>query len=132
MTTHQSPTTDRPRRVVEAERTGADCRQLTPRTIGGLWQWIEAGKPFYISSDTTAYGPDGTPPGRAVDGLSVYNLRTEDDKDRRHVARFGDWIVRRADGTWGVIQAEPAVPVADNGPAHTALVDAHAVLGSTS
>lgn len=94
--------------VVELERAGCEARQLTPRTIGELWHWIDNGKPFYIRDDTRKdYGPDGCPPGLKVDGLSVFSPRQDTDEVRhdRHVARFGDWIIRHPDGRWSVHKA---------------------------
>lgn len=100
--------------LLELERNGCVVRQLTERSIGDLWRWIDNGKPFYIPSDTKTYGPDGTPiygpdgtpPGLKVDGLSVYNTGAKDPNDRRHVARFGDWIIRHPNGRWSVCKAE--------------------------
>lgn len=83
--------------VAKAEQAGADCRQLTPRTIGELYRWIDNGKPY------TVEGEDGK---LKVDGLSVYNVEAKTYEDRRHVARFGDWIAHWPDGRWTTIRTE--------------------------
>ncbi|MFB7500073.1 hypothetical protein ACFC09_36240 [Streptomyces sp. NPDC056161] len=92
--------------LVELEAAGCDVRQLTERSIGGLWRWIDNGKPFYVDDPTNTKGrADGTPRGLKVDGLSVFNVEATDYADRRHVARFGDWIIRHPDGRWSVHKA---------------------------
>ena len=99
---------DHCRPLVELERAGCEARQLTPRTIGELWRWIENGKPFYITDESNkTYKLDGCPPGLKVDGLSVYSPRQDTDEIRhdRHVARFGDWIIRHPDRSFTVHKA---------------------------
>lgn len=94
--------------LLELEANGCEVRRLTERSIGDLWRWIDSGKPFYIDDPTRkTYGPDGCPPGLKVDGLSVYSPREFFDEIRhdRHVARFGDWIIRHPDGRWTVHKA---------------------------
>jgi hypothetical protein len=96
---------DHCRPLVELEAAGCEVRQLTERSISALWRWIDNGKPFYISDPSnTEWGPDGCPPGLKVDGLSVFSPRQDTDEIRhdRHVARFGDWIIRHPDGQWTV------------------------------
>ena len=100
--------------LLQLEANGCDVRRLTERSIGGLWRWIDNGKPFYVDDPTRkTYGPDGCPPGLKVDGLSVYSARQDGDEIRhdRHVARFGDWIIRHPDGRWSVHKA-PVEPTA--------------------
>lgn len=98
------------RPLVELEAAGCEARQLTERSIGELWGWFENGKPFYSSDPSNSeWGADGCPPGLKVDGLSVFNVGAEDYADRRHVARFGDWIIRHPDGRWSVHKAPAAV-----------------------
>lgn len=91
---------DHCRPLVALESAGCDVRQLTPRTIGELWQWIESGKPYRV------LGGDGL---MRLDGLSVYNPDASDPADRRHVARYGDWIIHHPDGRWTVHKA-PSSP----------------------
>lgn len=96
--------------LVELEAAGCEVRRLTERSIGALWRWIENGKPFYVEDRTNTDGrPDGTPRGLKVDGLSVFNVDAEDYADRRHVARFGDWIIRHPAGRWSVRKAPAEV-----------------------
>lgn len=97
------------RPLVELEAQGCEVRRLTERSIGDLWRWIDNGKPYYSSDPANGqWGSDGCPPGLKVDGLSVFNVEAADYADRRHVARFGDWIIRHPDGRWSVHKA-PAV-----------------------
>jgi hypothetical protein len=89
------------RPLVELEAAGAEVRQLTRRTIDELWRWIDNGKPYRVLDKDERM---------TLAGLSVYNVDATDRADRRHVARYGDWIIHHPDGRWNVHKAPQPEP----------------------
>jgi hypothetical protein len=76
--------------LVEAEAAGCRTWELTRRTIAR------------VDNDVDEYGVFAKGFWEFVDGKNtLVGLRIGAGEDRV-VARFGDWIIRRPDGTWAV------------------------------